>query len=212
MAAPFFTIWGRLNSHNVKKVAWFAQELGLDTVRHDMGGQFGYTDAYLAKNPNRLVPMIEDGKIALWESNAILRYMAAEYGGPAWFPTDPIDRARADRWMDWQQTYAEAQRLPFLSFARMAKADRDHAAIARDLETCAGHLAVLAAHLADHDWLSGARLGIGDIPMGVYIHTWFSLPFDEFGLERPAFPALSQWYDRLRARPGYTANVMIPLT
>ena len=89
MAKPFFTIWGRLNSHNVKKVAWFAEELGLAYERRDIGGQFGYTDAYLALNPNRLIPTIEDGKVVLWESNAILRYMAAEYGGERWFPTDP---------------------------------------------------------------------------------------------------------------------------
>ena len=115
MSTPFFTIWGRLNSHNVKKVAWFAEELSLKYQRHDIGGKFGFTDEYLAKNPNRLIPTIEDGKVVLWESNAILRYMAAEYGGAAWFAADPIDRALADRWMDWQFTYADAQRAPFLA-------------------------------------------------------------------------------------------------
>ena len=54
------TIWGRLNSHNVKKVAWFAEELGLSYVRHDIGGQFGMSDAYLAMNPNALIPTIDD--------------------------------------------------------------------------------------------------------------------------------------------------------
>ena len=53
------TIWGRLNSHNVKKVAWLAQEIGLPHQRIDMGGPFGFTDDYLAKNPNRLIPTIE---------------------------------------------------------------------------------------------------------------------------------------------------------
>ena len=69
------TIWGRLNSHNVKKVAWLAQEIGLPHQRIDMGGPFGFTDDYLAKNPNRLIPTIEDGDLVLWESNAILRYL-----------------------------------------------------------------------------------------------------------------------------------------
>lgn len=207
MSGPVFTIWGRLNSHNTKKVVWFAEELGLQYERHEMGGQFGYTDPYLAMNPNRLVPAIEDGKLSLWESNAILRYMAAEYGGPRWFHSDPIDRALADRWMDWQITYADAQRLPFLSMARIPHAEWDMPAIARDIARCAEQLAVLEWALAARPWLSGGQFGIGDIPMGVYIHTWFSLPFD-----RPNFPKVADWYARLRERPGYTANVMIPLT
>ncbi|EQB09955.1 MAG: glutathione S-transferase [Novosphingobium lindaniclasticum] len=212
MAAPQFTIWGRLNSHNVKKVAWFAEELGLNYVRHDIGGQFGYTDEYLAKNPNRLVPMIEDGKLSLWESNAILRYMAAEYGGERWFQHDPIDRALADRWMDWQITYAEAQRLPFLAMARTPREQWDIPAIARDVQTCIAHLNVLERALSDKPWLSGGQFGIGDIPMGVYAHTWFSLPLDRFGLDRPEFPAMTAWYARLRERKGYAQQVMIPLT
>lgn len=207
MGGPVFTIWGRLNSHNVKKVAWFAEELGLDYVRHDIGGQFGYTGEYLAKNPNRMIPMIEDGKIALWESNTILRYMAAEYGGERWFPGNPANRAFAERWMDWQQGYAETQRLPFLSFARTPREQWDHAAIARDMAECARQVAVMEKYLSEEPWLSGGEFGIGDIPMGVYAYTWFSLPFD-----KPELPAVADWYARLRQRPGYAEMVMIPLT
>lgn len=207
MTKPFFTIWGRLNSHNVKKVAWFAEELGLSYVRRDIGGTFGYTDAYLAMNPNRLIPTIEDGKVVLWESNSILRYMAAEYGGERWFPDDPIDRALAERWMDWQHTYADAQRLPFLSFARTRPEDRDMDAIARDIAKCAQHLAVMEQYLTEQPWLSGGRFGLGDIPMGVYAYTWFSLPFD-----KPLFPAIADWYERIKLRPGFGDQVMIPLT
>ena len=90
------TIWGRLNSHNVKKVAWFAEELGLAYVRHDVGGQFGMSDAYLAMNPNALIPTIDDDGFVLWESNAILRYLAARHGGPRWWPDEPQLRALAD--------------------------------------------------------------------------------------------------------------------
>jgi len=206
-SAPAFTIWGRLNSHNVKKVAWFAEELGLRYVRHDVGLKFGFSEEYLAKNPNRLIPTIEDGKVVLWESNAILRYMAAEYGGERWFPRDPIDRALGDRWMDWQVTYAEAQRIPFLSLARIPSAEWDHEAIARDIALCARHLAVMERYLGEKPWLSGGQFGIGDIPMGVYAYTWFSLPFD-----KPAFPAVADWYARIRERPGFAQQVMIPLT
>ena len=103
------TIWGRLNSHNVKKVAWFAEELGLSFVRHDVGGQFGMSDAYLAMNPNALIPTIDDDGFILWESNAILRYLAARHGGVRWWPDEPQLRALGDRWMEWQTGFALAQ-------------------------------------------------------------------------------------------------------
>lgn len=201
------TIWGRLNSHNVKKVAWFAEELGLSYVRHDVGGQFGMDDAYLAKNPNALIPTIEDGEVTLWESNAILRYLAARHGGARWWPDAPAVRAMGDRWMDWQIDYAEAQRPVFVNLVRRAASDRDTAAVERAAERCGEKMAILDRALSERDWLSGDDFGIGDVPMGVYAHTWFTLD-----VKRPDLPHLADWYRRLQARDGYAANVMIPLT
>lgn len=201
------TIWGRLNSHNVKKVAWLAEELDLDYVRHDVGGQFGMDDAYRAKNPNALIPTIEDGEVVLWESNAILRYLAARYGGERWWPADPAARAMADRWMDWQFTYARAQLPAFVNLIRRPEAERDMAAVAESAEAAARLMRIIDAQLATSPWLSGAEFGIGDIPMGVFAHTWFTLAID-----RPEMPHLADWYHRLRSRPGYAEQVMIPLT
>ncbi|KQS04503.1 glutathione S-transferase [Sphingomonas sp. Leaf357] len=200
------TIWGRLNSHNVKKVAWFAEEIGLPFVRHDVGGRFGMSADYLALNPNALVPTIEDDGFVLWESNAILRYLAAAHA-PAFWPDDPAIRARSDRWMDWQFAYADAQRDAFLHLVRKAPRDRDAAAIAGSAEACAKLLAVLDTTLADRPWLSGDGFGLGDVPMGVYIHTWFTLD-----IVRPPLRHVRNWYDRLRERPAFAASVMIPLT
>ena len=83
------TIWGRLNSHNVKKVAWFAEELGLPYVRQDIGGQFGMSDAYLAMNPNALIPTIDDDGFILWESNAINWYIAEKHPAAGLLPSTP---------------------------------------------------------------------------------------------------------------------------
>ena len=186
------TIWGRLNSHNVKKVAWFAEELGLSYVRHDVGGQFGMSDTYLAMNPNALIPTIDDDGFILWESNAILRYLAARYGGPRWWPDEPQLRALGDRWIEWQTGYALAQLDAFINLIRTPPEKRDMAAIARSALT---------------PWLSGEDFGIGDVPMGVYAHTWFTLD-----IERPDLPNVADWYRRLQSRPGYASQVMIPLT
>jgi len=200
------TIWGRLNSHNVKKVAWLAVEAGIAHERHDIGGQFGFTDAYLAMNPNRLIPTIEDDGFVLWESNAILRYLAAQYAPQLW-PADPQARALADRWMDWQFGYADAQRDAFLHLVRLAPADRDPAAVVVSARRAGEMMAILDAELAERPWLSGDAFGIGDIPMGVYVHSWYTL-----GIERPERPHVAAWYARLRERPGYADTVMIPLS
>jgi glutathione S-transferase len=199
------TVWGRPNSHNVKKVAWLAEEIGRPWQRIDIGGQFGFTDAYLAMNPNRMIPTIEDDGFVLWESNAILRYLAAKYA-PALWPADLIERARGDKWMDWQFHFADAQRDAFLELVRVAPEDRNRQAIDRSVLASVAMMRILDADLAGRAWLSGERFGIADIPMGVYTHTFLTLPF-----ERPALPALEAWYERLKARPGF-AQVTIPLT
>lgn len=201
------TIWGRLNSHNVKKVVWFADEIGLPFVRHDVGGRFGMDDAYLAKNPNALIPTIEDGDLILWESNAILRYLAARHGSPALWPADPAARAMADRWMDWQFAFADAQRDAFLALVRHKPEERDMAALARSAQQSGKAMQILDEVLATQPWLSGDAFGLADVPMGVYAHTFFTLD-----MERPDVPHVRAWYDRLRARPAYARSVMIPLT
>ena len=99
-------IHGRKNSSNVQKVLWTCAELGLPFERTDVGGPFGGNrePAYLALNPNGLVPVIEDDGVVLWESNAIIRYLAARYGDGTLLPTDPAARGQAEQWMDWVNT------------------------------------------------------------------------------------------------------------
>lgn len=201
------TIWGRLNSHNVKKVAWFAGEIGLPYVRHDVGGQFGMSDAYVEMNPNRLIPTIEDGDVMLWESNAILRYLAGRYAPEPMWPADPAARAQGDKWMDWQFSFANAQRDAFVNLIRRKAEDRDAAALAKSVRQSGEAMLILDRALAGQPWLSGKTFGVADVPMGVYAHTFFTLE-----MERPNVPHARAWYDRLRERPAYAETVMIPLT
>src|SRR3970040_1761800 len=108
-------IWGRTNSVNVKKALRAAEELGLKYERIDAGMQFGVVDTpeYRKLNPNGLVPTIEDDGVVLWESHAIVRYLAAKYGAGTLCPTDLRERADADRWMDWTFGFANAFRAVF---------------------------------------------------------------------------------------------------
>lgn len=199
------TIWGRLNSHNVKKVVWAACETGQEWVRHDIGGKFGYTPDYLAINPNRLVPTLAEGDFALWESNAILRYLADAYAPHLW-PEGLRARAQADKWMDWQFTFADAQREGFLQMVRVAQDQRDAARIERTVAETNRLMAIMDAALSGQEFLSGDHFGIADIPMGAYAYTWFTL-----GFAREDVPHVRRWYDAVRQRPGFQ-YVAIPLT
>lgn len=201
------TVWGRTNSHNVKKVLWLLDEIGQQYQRFDMGGQFGFDEAFLSRNPNALVPAVEDDGLVLWESNAILRYLAARYGGERFWQTDPRLRAVGDKWMDWQFSFAAGLARAFLGLIRTPPAERDSAAIARSAEKTGNLMAILDMALAEQPWLSGDAFGLGDIPMGVYAHSWFSLD-----IQRPERPHVALWYERLRERPAYVRHIMIPLT
>ena len=203
-------IWGRENSTNVRKVLWCAEELGLTYEHIPAGGAFGLvtSPAYKALNPNGLVPCLEDGDLVLWESNAIVRYLARRYGAEPFAPSDPGLWAMGDKWMDWASlSFAAPFRDVFWNLVRAAPEARDTAAIARGAEDCARLMTMADAALAERPWLSGAAFGIGDIPLGCIAYAWVSLP-----IERPSLPHLESWYTRLTDRPAYRKAVMTPLT
>ena len=99
------TLWGRNNSTNVKKVRWVLEELDLPYQQILAGLEFGlnHDPAYLAMNPNGLVPLLKDETtdIVLWESNTIIRYLAAQYGQNRLWVESPAERAQGEKWMDW---------------------------------------------------------------------------------------------------------------
>ena len=193
-------IWGRLTSVNVQKVVWCADELGLDYERIDAGGKYGLVDtpAYRAMNPNGLVPVIDDGGFVLWESNAIVRYLAASYGAGSLWPTEIPVRAEADRWMDWQAVSLNPSIGPaFIQLIRTASENRDRTVIESARIETEKKLGVLNAHLATRDYVAGSRFTMGDIPLGCSVDRWFKLP-----LARESHPHVERWYAGLRERKG----------
>ena len=126
-------IWGRNTSSNVQKVIWALAEMKLPFERIDVGGAFGKTKDpfYLAMNPNSLVPTLEeeDG-FTMWESNSIVRYLAAKHQNRTLEPADLKVRARAQMWMDWQLSVMGPSITPvFWGLIRTPPEKRDHAAI-----------------------------------------------------------------------------------
>ncbi|QEY72427.1 glutathione S-transferase [Pseudomonas denitrificans (nom. rej.)] len=202
-------IWGRKNSSNVRKALWCAEEAGLAYERIDAGGAFGLVndEPYRSLNPNGVVPTLDDDGFVLWESNTIVRYLAAHYA-PDLYPQDLQQRASAEKWMDWTtSSFAAPFRTVFWGTLRTPPEQRDAVAIQAAIETCVGLLAVPEATLAKQPYLTGEQFGMGDIPLGSFIYAWFEMP-----IERPAQPHLEAWYARLKARPAYRAAVMTDLT
>ncbi len=205
-------IWGRLTSVNVQKVVWCADELGLAYDRIEAGGKYGVvsTPEYRAMNPNGLIPVIDDDGFVLWESNAIVRYLAGRYGEgapstlpapstpPPLWPTDAHTRANADRWMDWQAVSFNPVIGPaFIQLVRTPVEQRDLAVVEHARVEAEKRLAILDAQLATHAFVAGAAFTMGDIALGCSVDRWYKLP-----IAREAHPNVERWYQALRERAG----------
>ncbi|PWB80622.1 MAG: glutathione S-transferase [Methylocystaceae bacterium] len=203
------TIWGRRNSFNVQKAMWLVGELGLGHEHIPLGGPFGGLDdpAFLARNPHGRIPVIDDDGTIVWESHAILRYLAARYGGERFWPSDPAARSHADRWMDWAQTTLQPEFLNgvFWGYYRTPEPQRNWPAIHASVARTAEHYKLLDRWLADKKFLAGDELTLADIPAGTTLYRYFDLD-----IERPSIPNVEAWYARLRERPAYAEHVMVP--
>jgi glutathione S-transferase len=185
---------------NVQKVVWCADELGLDYERIDAGGKFGRNDTpeYLKMNPNGLVPVIEDGGFVLYESNAIVRYLAAGLGAGSLWPDDARSRADVDRWMEWLSTsYVPAMGPAFMQLIRTPAEKRSAEAIEASREKAEKCSGILDGHLGGRRYLTGDAFTAADIVVGCAAHRWFNLP-----LARAPRPNLERWYAELKARPA----------
>ena len=204
------TIWGRTTSSNVQKVLWVCAELGIEYERLDWGGKFGGNDvpSYRAMNPNGLVPTVKDGELIIWESNTILRYLCAVYGGAALHPTDPGRRSEVERWMDWQLSRLNAPLGGMLQgYYRTPEPQRDFPTLVRYRIEAIALWEMIERQLDAHDYLAGDAFTLADIGIGIWAHRWFQYP-----IERPELPNLARWYARLQLRPGFAAHVAGPVS
>ena len=201
-------VWGRANSVNVQKVLWCLGELEVPFDRYDAGGLYGVNKEpdFLARNPTGLVPLLSDDGFDLWESNTIVRYLAARHGAGSLSPEDPADRALSEKWMDYQLgTVFPAFRDAVLGLIRTAPENRDQERIAASVRETAGTLAVLDAHLEDRAYVAGDSLTVGDLALGSTVYRWLTLEID-----RPPLPNLEAWHERLTERPPYREHIMVP--
>lgn len=206
------TLWGRDNSTNVKKVRWVLNELEVPFEQIQAGLQFGVnnTPEYQAMNPNGLVPLLKDDATdsLLWESNTIIRYLAAQYGqGNLWIE-QPAQRAQAEKWMDWaNSTLSPAHRVILMGYVRTPEAQRDNAAIEAGMQACEKLFELLDNALANQAWFSGEAFGLGDIAVAPFVYNLWNI-----GLTWQPRPHLERWYQQLTERPVFRDVVMIPVT
>jgi glutathione S-transferase len=206
-------VYGRRSSINVQKVLWCLAELGFEEGREfsriDAGLDYGVIDTpqYRALNPNGLVPTLVDGECVLWESNTIVRYLAAKYDAQTLLPSDPAARADVERWMDWQLgTLWATLRVAFLGLTRVPEAQRDYDAIKRSYRDATRLLGIAVAVLEKHDYLAQDRFTAADIGVGLAAHRWVQLA-ERFGdtLEAPQrLPSLDRWLQAIKARPAFS--------
>lgn len=205
---PTATLWGRKSSCNVQKAMWALEEVGVPYTRIDVGGDFGGLGdpGYLALNPHGRIPTLVDGDVVVWESEAIIRYVAARYGGGTLWPEAPAARTAADQWMAWTASglYPDWIAL-FWKLVRTPPPRRDTAAIARHLEATATRFQFLDQILRERRYIAGNTFSLADIPAGMTLYRWF-----EMEVERPATPHVEAWYARLRERPAYRNAICIP--
>jgi len=203
------TVYGRATSSNVQAVMWGIGELGLDYERLDYGLNFGGNDTpeYLAMNPHGLVPTLKDGDLVMWESCAILRYLATKYGdGGAFWPADPVARARVDMWAEWGKvSFSRVFSVPiFWARVRTAAAERDKVALTVALERFNGYLGYLEVQLGDNPYVMGADLTLADVVIGHVLFRYFDID-----IPRRDRPVIAAYYARLQARAAFREHVMV---
>jgi glutathione S-transferase len=183
------------------------EELGVEAEREDRGGPFGGVDTpdYLALNPNGLVPTLVDDEAVVWESNAILRYLAERSGPTVFGGRDAAERAAVGKWMDWQLSALNPPlQTLFVQLVRLGEDKRDTAIVKASLAAAHRQLEVLARALPESGFLEGDAVTAADVAVGVMLHRYYAL------VQRPeADQSVARYHAALAARPGFAVRVAI---
>lgn len=183
-------------SGNAYKARLMMALLSLDyeSVPVNLAAGDNASEAFLALNPRGQIPVLVDDDVVLWDSQAVLVYLARRYGDEHWLPLDPAPMGRVMQWM----ALAENELLFGLARARAVKVfNRPW-----NLEECKAYglkgLAVVEAHLAGSQWLAGGQVTIAEVACYPYIALARA---GEVALEE--YPAVMAWMGRIEALPGY---------
>jgi glutathione S-transferase len=169
----------------------------------DLGRGDQLDPAYLTLNPNKKMPTLEDDGFVLWESNAILFYMAGKRPERGLWPSDPRCQADVLRWLAWESAHWDAESIGMVAYESSSKAvlgrgAPDLAFIARGEQNFIRFAAVLNDSLTGRTWLIGERLTIADFSVGGLVPS-----AERMGLPVGDFPEIVRWYKGLAALPAW---------
>ncbi len=188
---------------------WCVGELDLPYRRHDLGHHFGGLDIDTFKqlNPNQTIPVLQDGDTPpIWETGAILRYLAAQYGEGTFWPQDPVQRAEVDMWAEWAKiNVAMTFTVPvFWRVMRTAPSARDETAISAAASALESRLTIADSKLAQSQFISGPDLTLADIQLGHILFRYYDI-----GIPRAPLKHIRRYYDDLSQRRAFQEHVMI---
>lgn len=195
-------IYGYAASINVRKVLWVCDELGLSYEREDWGGAYRPTSdpQFKALNSAGMVPIINDDGVIVWESNTIVRYLAASRDRTDLLPQQPAARAQVEQWMDWQGSdFNNSWRVAFQGLVRNNPAFQDRDAIDSSVRQFSTMVGIVDAQLGRTDaYIAGDGFTVADIAIGLSLRRWHSIP-----VARPRYPNVERYYERLLTRSGF---------
>ena len=190
---------GRNTSGNVQKVIFLLEELGTPYTREDYGRQFNNTQdaAYLKLNPNGKVPTLVDGDTVIWESNTILRYLAAKHKKDTLYPSALAARTEVERWMDWVLAAVNYHYVAVFKDSKKAANERA-ASFETDAKELAAQLSILDGAIAGKAWIAGKDFTLADLALGPIMHRCLDFP-----IALPALSNLKAWREKLKERPAF---------
>jgi len=202
-------VWGRKTSSNVQALMWCIGEMGLPYNRQDVGHKYGGTDTdeFYALNPNRTVPVLQDdANPPLWETGAILRYLAHRYGSESFWPTELLAKTEVDRWAEWSKlNIAQSFTAPvFWRVVRTPEDKRDAEAINAAVKYFEIKLQIAEERLANQSFLVGEAFTLADIQFGHVLYRYYDIDID-----RRPLPNVQAYYMRLTSRQAFREHVMV---
>jgi glutathione S-transferase len=200
-------LYGFPPSPNTWKVRAVAAHLGipLELEFVDLSKGESHSPDYLAINPTGRTPTLVDGDLKLWESTAIMQYLASQKPNSLW-PDNARARADIARWQSWQLAHFSKEGCEPLIFNRLVKkllnlGAPDEAAVAKGDECFNKEAKVLDAHLAKQPYLVGRELTLADLSVAAPL--FYSKEAD---LPVGAYPRVQEWFNRVAALPCWSAT------
>ena len=192
------------------KVIALKNHLGIDCdVRIvDLGKGDQLTPEYIAMNPNKKMPVLEDDGFVLWESNAILFYLVSKRPESGLWPSEAKRQADVLRWLAWESAHSDAESCGMVVYERVSRGvlhrgPADPAFIVRGEENFARFAAVLNVSLKGRKWLVDESPTIADFSVGAWIPVAQPL---QLPLEK--YPEIGRWYEGLAALPGWRESLV----